>query len=330
VDVPLLSRADILVTGASGFLGGALVRRLRADGHRVRVLVRRLPSWIRDDTGIDVVLGDLADPDSVDRAAAGASHVYHVGAATVGTAGDFENGTVSGTRNVVDSCIRHRLRRLVYVSSLSVLDHAGREPRMAVDESAPLEPHPERRGVYTQAKLAAERLVVDAVVNRGLKAVIIRPGQIFGLGSERKTPNATLAAAGWWLAVGPGSQLLPLVYIEDVVDALILAAQRPGLDGQLFHVVDPEPVSHAEYLAQCARTLGSELHAVRVPLPLLLALAGSVEMFGRLLGRNVPITRYRTRSLRPLHTFDLTATTNVLGWRPGVGVREGLRRTFGG
>src|SRR5262249_8908713 len=148
---------------------------------------------------------DLGDPRIVDHAVQGARTIYHVGAAMSGSPREFESGTVWGTRNVVDACLRHATQRLVYVSSLSVLDHAGRDPLVQIHESSPLEPYPERRGSYTQTKLTAENYVRDAMLERGLPAVVIRPGQIIGPGSETVTPNGTLAIAGRWIAVGPAS-----------------------------------------------------------------------------------------------------------------------------
>src|SRR3546814_3908368 len=106
-----------------------------------------------------------------------------------GSAGDFEAGTVWGTRNVVRACREHGVRKLVYVSSMGVLDHAGRKPGMAVTEDYPVEPHPDLRGAYTRTKLAAEREVLDAIRDHALPAVIIRPGPIFGPGAERSTPK---------------------------------------------------------------------------------------------------------------------------------------------
>jgi nucleoside-diphosphate-sugar epimerase len=180
-------------------------------------MVRQLPD-------VQVVIGDLGDPRIVEHAVDGARIVYHVGAAMRGGPRDFEAGTVWGTRNVVAACLKHHTQRLVYVSSLSVLDHAGRDPAVMMTESSNFEPYPERRGAYTQTKLTAEAMVSDAIRDHALAAVILRPGQIVGPGAERVTPNGTLAIAGRWIAVGSASQTLPLVYVDDVVDALLLAA----------------------------------------------------------------------------------------------------------
>jgi nucleoside-diphosphate-sugar epimerase len=318
----------LLVTGAGGFLGRALVRRLRANGSEVRVLVRRPLPWMQQDSGIQVVIGDLGDPEVVAHAVNGVDVVYHVGAAMRGGAREFSAGTVWGTRNVIAACVKWRVKRLVYVSSLSVLDHAGRDPGVAVTETSALEPHPEQRGFYTQSKLEAERLVADAIRNECLPAVIIRPGQIFGPGAEGVTPNGVLAIAGRWIAVGPGSQAIPLVYIDDVVDALTLAAERDNVVSRSFNVVDPRQTRLEEYLSAVGRHAEGAPKVIRVPSSVFLGLAAFVELLGKVLGRAVPLTRYRARSLRPLANFRLDAARYELGWEPRVGVEDGLARTF--
>ncbi len=324
-----LEAADALVTGAAGFLGRALVAALRARGQRVRVLVRRPFAADGQAGNMQVVVGDLGDPRIVDYAVRGARVVYHVGAAMRGDARDFEAGTVWGTRNIIDACRRHAVARLVHVSSLSVLDHGGRNPGMPVIESSALEPHPDRRGAYTQTKLTAENMVVDAIREHALPAVIVRPGQIVGPGAERVTPNGTVAIAGRWIAVGPSTQTLPLVYVDDVVDALLLAADSPDAVGQIVNVVDPQIVSQGEYLARMKQRLGGELRLLRVPVGAFMLLAAGIELLGKLLGRGMPLTRYRVRSLRPLANFDIGAARAKLGWEPRIGLRAGLDRTFG-
>jgi predicted dehydrogenase/nucleoside-diphosphate-sugar epimerase len=321
-----LSPAPVLVTGAAGFLGRGLVKALRAHGETVRVLVRRpLPAFDADD-GVQTVIGDLGDPAIVDHAVAGVGTVYHLGAAMRGGPRAFEAGTTWGTRNIIDACLRHGSARLVYVSSLSVLDHAGRDPAATLTESSAYEPHPERRGAYTQTKLAAERMVLDAIREAGLPAVVLRPGQIFGPGAEAVTPNGTIALAGRWVAVGSGTQTLPLVYRDDVVDALLLAAQAPHALGRVFNIVDPHALSQQAYLAR-AKT--PHLQILRTPVWLFMLLGWGVEQLGKLLRRDVPLTRYRVRSLRPLANFDGSAARDVLGWKPRIGVARGLDLTFG-
>lgn len=311
----------IVVTGASGFLGRRLVARLLADGERVRVLVRRPPA--EADPRVEVVLGDLGDRDAVDRAVRGATLVYHLGAAMHGGWAEHQRGTIGGTRHVVDACLAHGVPRLVYVSSLSVLHNAAL-PGRPVDESAPLEPRAAERGAYTQAKLAAERLVVEAVRERNLPAVIVRPGAILGEGTPAVALCGGIGAGNRLIVLGDGALTLPLVHVDDVVDALVLAARVAPTDGSVFHVVDEPAVTQRQLAQELGAAAG--LRVVHLPQGLVELLARALEALGRLLGRGVPLTRYRLASAQADLRFDCTRARTVLGWAPRVGVRPGLRR----
>jgi 2-alkyl-3-oxoalkanoate reductase len=331
-ETPAVTPPRILVTGSSGFLGSVLLRRLREAGESVRVLVRRPSPKLDGDPNLHVVYGDLGDPAAVDRAVQGVDTIYHVGAGMKGATEDFERGTVQGTRNVIDACLRHGVKRLVYVSSLSVLDHGGSRGAPIL-ENAACEPHPDRRGAYTQTKLAAERLVLDAIRDQALPAMILRPGQIFGPGAEKGSPSGAFGIGGRWIVNGPGRHLVPLVYVDDVVDALLAAAQAP-LDGdRVFHIVDPSPVTQRQYVERqqqwAAHVAGSRTKAAYWPPWLLMLLAMVAETLGAILKRGMPLTRYRVKALRPLYPFDISAARERLGWEPRVGSLAGLNRTFG-
>ena len=322
----LLEPARVLVTGGAGFLGSALVERLTSEGESVRLLLRRPLKAPRD--GVSVVYGSLGQPDVVDHAFQGVDVVYHVGAAMKGGPAEFEQGTIWGTRNVVESCLKHGVKKLVYVSSLSVLDHAGHQEGTPVTESSPFEPFPRNRGAYTQTKLEAERIVREAVENRGLRAVILRPGQIFGPGAEKVTPNGVIGIAGRWLLAGNGRRKLPLIFRDDVVDALLAASQREEALGQVIHLVDTTAIDQNEYLA-AAKTKLDGTPVWRVPLWFLMLMSFGVELLCNALKRGAPLSRYKIRSLRPLGPFDVTKAQQLLGWKPRTGVSEGLRLTFG-
>jgi predicted dehydrogenase/nucleoside-diphosphate-sugar epimerase len=319
-----LARARILVTGGAGFLGRALVERLQGSGESVRLLLRRPSTEVATD---HVVLGSLGQPEIVDRAVQGVEVVYHLGAAMKGGKEEFEQGTIWGTRNVIDACLRHGVKKLVYVSSMSVADHAGHVDGTPVTEASPYEPRPDRRGVYTQTKFRAEHMVLAAIRDQGLRAVVVRPGQIFGPGAEHVTPNGVIGIAGRWIVAGNGERPLPLVYRDDVVDALLASESSPAAVGQVVNVVDPTPVTQNDYLRAAGRT--QVLRVSRTPVWVLLVLAFKIELLGMMMKRDVPLSRYKIRSLRPLWPFDIAKAREVLGWSPRVGTTEGLDRTFG-
>jgi nucleoside-diphosphate-sugar epimerase len=330
---PQLEPAEILVTGGSGFLGSALVARLREQGKPVRLLLRRPPAAgsSADPKGlggpVSIVYGSLGQPEIVDAAMQGIRVVYHLGAGMKGPKEEFEQATIWGTRNVLDACQKHGVDLLVHVSSMGVMDHAGHRTGDPVVETSPVEPYPERRGAYTQTKLQAEQMVIDAIEQNGLRAVILRPGQIFGPGAEKVTPNGVIGIAGRWIVAGGGSRKLPLVYRDDVVDAILLAAQRPEALGEIIQVVDTTPLDQNEYLRAAAPALKGT-PVMRVPVSLLMLASVGIEMLGAVLKRSVPLTRYRIRSLKPLYPFDMAKAAKLLGWKPAVGTKEGLRRTF--
>jgi len=323
-----LKPATVLVTGGTGFLGSALVRALASSGIGIRVLARRaVRGELAANPLVTFVAGDLGDPEAVNRAMAGVQLVYHVGAATSGSWDDYECGTIAGTRNVVQSCMQHKVERLVYVSSLSVLRYAGLRARTRLDETADLEPLPDQRGYYAKSKLEAENIVLDAIRDQGLKAVIVRPGNIFGPGAERVPPYGIIALGKRWVVMGNGKTLLPLIYIDDLVDFLMKVAASEVSD-KILHLVDPDQITQSEYL----KYVGNALPGVQmyyVPMMFLHGVAMVVELLASAAKRSVPLTTYRLRSILPHLEFDCTAAQRLLGGIPRVGVHEGVRRTFG-
>jgi predicted dehydrogenase/nucleoside-diphosphate-sugar epimerase len=320
--------ARVLVTGANGFLGSALTRELLKKGERPRVLLRRPAKAGSAAEELESVIGNLGDPEVVDRAVEGVDVVFHVGAAMGGSANDFEAGTVWGTRNIVEACLKHGVKRLIHVSSIGVLDVAGHPNGLQVDETSSVEPHPDLRGRYTQTKLEAECIVLKAIQERGLPAVIIRPGQIFGPGAEEISPSGVISLFGAWIVAGNGRRALPLVYVDDVVSGLLAAENSSDALGRTIHLVDPTPVTQNQYLEASRPALGST-RVLRLPVTVLMTIAALCDGAAKLTKRPLPLSRYRVRSLRPLHPVDTSAAKNHLAWEPEIGTRMGLQLTFG-
>jgi nucleoside-diphosphate-sugar epimerase len=314
--------ADFLVTGASGKLGSAVVRRLLAEGRSVRALVRRIPE--RPLEGVDYRFGLLGDPDAVDRAVAGVDRVIHAGAAMSGGWPEHLGSTVVGTRNVVDACRRHGVRQLVHVSSMSVVDWAGSQASGPLTESSPLEPRAEERGAYTRGKLEAERIVSEAAA-AGLPCVILRPGQLFGGGIPLLNGSVARRAGSRWVILGDGSLPLPLVYMDDAVDAIMAAVERDLTGGEVIQVIDPVRLTQEEVLDLAD---GGDKR-MRVPRPVVFALGKLSEYPLGALGVQSPVALYRLRSALARVEFESRRAEETLGWRPRVGVREGIRRVSG-
>ena len=319
----------IVVTGANGLLGRALVRRLLDDGERVRLFVRREPPpEIRDHPRVDVVLGELGDPGAVDQALRHATTVFHCGAAMSGPWPAHESGTVGGTRNIVTACLAHGISKLVYVSSLSVL-HVTGLANVTVTESSALEPSPEERGFYTRAKLEAEKIVQDAVREQHLPAVILRPGHIWSEAGPLLSPAVGIRGGTRLVMIGDPSLRLPFVHVDDVVSGLLLAAKAPVAPGEVFHLVDDDPISREELAALYIADREPGLRVLRVPLGAVTSAAAVVTGLTRRLGRPFGPSPYRLRSgVTPLR-FDCAKAHEELGWRPAVKSRTALRALLG-
>lgn len=315
--------APTLVTGASGLIGRHLLRRLLDQGRQVRILCRRPTESLRQNPQLEIVLGDLGDPEAVERAVAGTSTIYHVGGVVHGAAHEFWRGSVEGTRHIVQSALKHRVQQLIYVSSLSVLQalHPATEP---IDESWPLEAHAERRGLYTQTKLAAEQLVVQAVRDKQLPAVILRPAEVIGAGAPLLSSGVGQRRGPWLVIFGDGRLQVPLIHVDDLVDAMLRCEQRRVTDGTIVHLVDEQPVTQNELAQKYQALTGQPLRRVHVPRWMVYGLGLGVQSLCGLLRRPAPLSVYRLRSALAPRRFRSTIAKQLLDWQPERGVDRGL------
>ena len=317
-----------LVTGATGFIGRHLLRRLLAERDRVRILVRHDPGKdLLRDGKIEAFLGNLGNPEDVDRACQGVSEIFHLGAAIDGWPEDFHCATIAGTSNVVDSAVRHGVAKLIYMSSLSVVHFAARRNGDKIAEDWPLEPYPASRGLYSQTKLNAEQLVADAVRTQGLRAVILRPGEVVGPDRPFFSGAVAIETRDRLLVLGNGRFTLPLIWVEDLVDAILAAANSDLCDGTVLHLVDPLPLSQDEIAKYYLKATAQTKRIVHAPLSLLYFAAFGANAAFRLLGRNAaPDALQAPLGHRLAGSFDCSAAAKTLNWQPRVGVLNGLEK----
>jgi len=315
----------MVVTGANGLVGRALVQRLLERGERIRLFVRREPPpEIREHPLVDVVIGDLGDPGSVAKGLANATTVFHCGAAMFGRWPEHVSGTIEGTRNVVSSCLTYGVEKLVYVSSLSVL-HNSALAGTVVSESSPLEPHPDERGAYSRAKLEAEALIRTAAAEKALPAVILRPGHIWTEAGPLLSPAVGIRAGRLLVMLGDPRLLLPVVHVDDVVRALLLAAEADVAPGTVFHLVDDDPITREELSRLYREAREPDLRIVHVPISVATLAASLLIRVTRAVGRPLGPSPYRLRAgVAPLQ-FDCSKAFLELGWRPAVKSRTALR-----
>ena len=321
--------STILVTGGTGFIGHHLIKRLVSEGKSVRVLCRRtsnldqLPS-----NSVELTFGDVSDFESVKKAMQGIDVLYHLAATTGGDWAEHYIGTVVGTKNVLQAASEARVNKVVYVSSMGVL-HSSRFPRNGcVDENFPLENRPKARGDYSRAKLEAEEIARE-YIEKSLDLCIIRPGIVYGPGNSEFISDAGFKVSKRLiLVVGMGVRKLGLTYVENLVDALLLAAQSQDSCGKVYHIVDPDPPKVRKYIYMYRRASGEQQRALYIPT--FLWLTGFRIMDGALhLLRRLPsCLSYRLLSICKSPRYDTTAAQKKLGWMPRVSFEEGMRKTF--
>jgi nucleoside-diphosphate-sugar epimerase len=312
-----------LVTGATGFLGAATVARLRAEGITVRALVRSESAASEAD---ERCVGDLRDSDILARAVAGVDWVIHAGArvSTSGPWEEFEAVNVRATEALIERAASAGVRRFVHVSSLSV--YAVPEDGATITEDSPYDDGAGERGFYARSKLAADQ-AASAAMRAGAALTIVRPGLLYGPG--RKPPLARRSAAIGPLRVllASPNYLLPLAYVENVADAIVLAARTPAAVGRAYTLVDVH-ARQADYARLYRQQSGARWVPLYPPLGLLRAAASAAERAAGLLGRRAPITRHQVERTLRSATFVTRRAQDELGWQPRVPLEEALRRSF--
>jgi len=267
-----LPEADILVTGGSGFIGKRLVKKLVQGGNRVRILSHQ--EWKLEDIrrvfgeGVTILKGDVSNLNDVKRAVAGVRKVFHLAAAMKGQWNYHLDTTLLGTENVCKACLSSGVRDLVYVSTLNVYKASAYPRNGQVGEDFRYEDHPERRGAYSHAKLRAEKIVREFQADHSaeLNIVIIRPGLVYGPGGAVFPKDVGVRVGRHWAVLfGNGRRRLPLVYVDNLVDALLLFSGGSNIRQGIFNVVDSEYHSQKEFAAHYAACSGFRLFSVPIP-----------------------------------------------------------------
>jgi dihydroflavonol-4-reductase len=319
---------NVLVTGASGFVGSAVARCLVEAGYSVRALVRsKSPRAHLGELDLDFCEGDLRDRKSLERALAGMRYVFHVAADYRLWARDPSEifaANVEGTRNLMEEAMHAGVERSVYTSSVATL--GLRPDGTAADESVPLTEE-QGIGAYKRSKIAAERLVDAMVAARGLPAVIVNPSTPIGPRDVRPTPTGRIiveAAKGRIPAfVDTG---LNLVHVDDVARGH-LAALRQGKIGERY-ILGGQNVLFSQMLTDIAGLTGRRPPSIRLPWQSLIPIAFAAEAVAHLTGREPFATLSGVYMAKHRMFFTSTKAERALGYgaRPYMqGIEDALR-----
>jgi nucleoside-diphosphate-sugar epimerase len=313
-----------LVTGATGFTGGHLALSLAKSGHQVRALVRPGSSVSHlQEAGIELFEGQLTNADDVLAAASGCDQIYHI-AAVFRTAGHsdsyYHEVNVGGTQNVLEAARRLGCERVVHCSTAGVHGHVEAPP---ADENYRVQPG----DVYQRSKLEGE-LAAVAAIQRGQPVAIFRPCAIYGEGDLRFLKLFRSVAKRRFLMIGSGQTRLHMVHVDDLVQGIELCGTRPEALGEIFILGGDEAPTLWEITETVADIAKTPPPRSRIPVWPVYSAGWLCEKFCVPFGIEPPLHRRRVSFFTHHREFDIGKARRLLGFNPGVSVRQGIQRTM--
>lgn len=318
------NRLNAFVTGATGFVGGALCEALVASGAHVTALVRtRSRTEALDALGVRKVVGDLRDRASFASALSGVDVLYHIAAAFREARlpdETYHDVNVTGTKNVIEAAAERGVRRVVHCSTIGVHGDTGRTP---VDEDSPFSPP----DYYCQSKLDGELLARELFTTLGVEGAVFRPVGVYGPGDTRFLKLFRSIRRGRFRMIGSGETLYHLTYVEDLCRGIRMCGEHAAAAGEVFILGGEGPVTLNEWVAEIARVVGGRIPPRHVPLAPVMLAAGLCESVCRPLKIEPPLYRRRVELFSKNRAADISKARRILGYVPRVSLADGLRRT---
>lgn len=317
---------NVLITGGTGFIGSRLALRCAGRGDGVRVLAQENTEAEASNrealeaAGVELHIGSVTDPKAVRRAMEDSEVVFHL-AATQHEMNvpdeKFRSVNVEGVRKVVEAAEQAGAGRIVHGSTIGVYG----QPSGVLDEESPVEPD----NIYGVTKLEGERLVLSA--NERIPVVAIRIPEVYGPGDRRLLKLFRAIGKGAFFMIGSGRNLHHVIYVDDLVDGLLAAAESPDTPGKLFVLAGPEPVSSNRMARAIAEAIEARPPRFRAPLWPFAVLATVLEFALRPIGVQPPLHRRRLDFFRKSFELSTEKARTTFGFVPSVNIEEGARRT---
>jgi nucleoside-diphosphate-sugar epimerase len=314
----------VLVTGATGFTGGALARRLVSDGAQVRALVRE-PARAEPLTalGIEIAHGDLRDPTSLRKALCGVDVVYNIAAVYRQQGIEpqlFREINRTGVQHLLDAATEAGVSRFVHCSTVGVHGHVKHPPAA---EDAPLAPG----DLYQESKLDGERIAARYMAEDRLPITIFRPAGIYGPSDSRFLKLFRGIKRGRFPMIGDGRVLYHGIYIDDLLDGIIRCGTLDQAIGETFILAGPEYTTINELVAIVAEEVGARPPWLRIPLAPIYVAAAACEAVCKPMKLEPWLHRRRVDFFTKSRAFDISKARRDLGYAPQVSLREGVART---
>jgi nucleoside-diphosphate-sugar epimerase len=329
----------VLVTGANGFIGAKVVETLISYGFKKVSCFVRPSSDLRSLESamslaaadkVRVVEGNLLSREDCARATEGISVIYHLAAGMDKSfSGAFANSVVT-TRNLIEGALQNaNLKRFVNVSSFAVYSNLNKSRGSMLDETCEVDDRPELRDeAYVYAKMKQDELVVEYAKRFNLPYVIVRPSVVFGPGKVFIPSRVGIDTFGIFLHLG-GPIRVPLTYVDNCAEAIVLAGIKEGINGEVFNIVDDNLPSSREFLQLYKRKVG-RFHSVYIPYRLFYALCSLWEWYSKWSKGQLPPTFNKRKCAIYWKGNEYTnhKLKEMIGWKPKVTLQEGLIRYF--
>ena len=323
---------SVLVIGGTGFIGKALIQKLCEQGHRVRVLTRD-PRKCADEfrnLNVDIIRGDLTNSESVRQSLERIHTVYHLARGSGKTWSSYIESDVEPTQELANLCLEQSsVKRLIYTSSIAIYNAGDR--RATITEKTESDAGMARIAPYTRSKVENEKRLMTLYHQKGLPVVIFRPGIVLGCGGS----PYHWGIVGWpytsicqlW---GKGNNPLPIVLLDDVVDALVRAIEVPGIEGESFNLAAQPCITANQYLDEFERSAHIKIRRVSISAPKFYVealLKWGIKVAGRDPDAAFPsYADVKGRSLASM--FDCSKAEHILGWSPisdrAILIKEGI------
>lgn len=324
--------ATALVTGASGFIGTHILKRLAEEGVAARALVR--PNSINAGrligSGVEVFTADLADADAMLKACEGIDTVYHAGASTDNEWQSNEQATIIGTRNVLEAAKQQGVRKIVHLSTLAVYELLDKPKGALITEDSPFHDQPRKMGAYSYCKIEAEKLIGQYNESSDLDITILRPGMVIGEGCYPFFPHFGFnLGEKLFLTIGKGDVALPFTSVENVVDAMYLAATSDSAAGRIYNIVDDAEVTAHHYIERFIQVTGADARIVGLPYFIPYLAFGTYELVSAagILPKGIT-SRDQLKWKQARVTYDTSRAKNELNWQPLVDIEDAMEATF--
>lgn len=314
----------VLVTGSTGFTGKRLTEILLQKGYNVRVIIRDKSRFkIPGNNRLEVVIGDLKNTIDVDIAVKDVQLIFHV-AALYRTAGaepqEYWDTHVKATENLLNSAHRNGVKKFIHTSTVGIHGHIENPP---ADENYRFKPG----DIYQLTKLEGEKKAKEFHDKTGLPLVIIRPSAIYGPGDMRLLKLFKIASKKYSIILGSGEIFYHMVYVDDLAEGFILAAESDINNGETFIIGGDGYVTLNQLLELISRILGKQSKKIHLPAAPFQILGSLCEKVCIPLGINPPIYRRRVDFFTKSRAFDISKAKKMLGYSPKVSLEEGIKRT---